>query len=223
MPGILPEDVKKSVQEKFTHTLKNPVTITFFTMELECQYCQQTHQLLEEIKALSDKITLNIHKFDIDAQVANSFGIDKIPAIIISGEKDFGIRMFGIPAGYEFTTLIETIILCSTGEAALQKESIDRLKKLAKPVHIQVFVTNTCPYCAPAVQLAHKLAYINENIRADGINATEFIPLAQKYNVSSVPKVVINEKVEFVGAMPEEAFVDQVLSAAMIGDVKEKK
>jgi predicted DsbA family dithiol-disulfide isomerase len=73
------------------------------------------------------------------------------------------------------------------------------------------------------VQLAHKLAYINENIRADGINATEFIPLAQKYNVSSVPKVVINEKVEFVGAMPEEAFVDQVLSAAMIGDVKEKK
>lgn len=73
------------------------------------------------------------------------------------------------------------------------------------------------------MQLAHKLAYVSENVRADGINATEFVPLAQKFNVSSVPKVVINEIVEFVGALPEEAFVDQVLSAAKISDGKDKK
>jgi protein-disulfide isomerase len=71
------------------------------------------------------------------------------------------------------------------------------------------------------VQLAHKLAYISEHIRADGINATEFIPLAQKFNVSSVPKIVINEKVEFVGALPEEAFIDQVLSAAKTSNNKD--
>lgn len=73
------------------------------------------------------------------------------------------------------------------------------------------------------MQLAHKFAFISEHIRADGINATEFIPLAQKFNVSSVPKVVINESVEFVGALPEEAFIDQVLSAAKMADGKSKE
>lgn len=66
--------------------------------------------------------------------------------------------------------------------------------------------------------MAHKLAYVSDKVRADGINATEFIPLAQRFNVSSVPKVVINEKVEFVGALPEEAFVDQVVSATKTDD-----
>ncbi len=143
MPGILPEDVKKSVQEKLSQNLKDPVTITFFTMELECQFCQQTHELLDEITALSDKISLTVYKFDIDKEQAASFGIEKIPAMVISAGKDHGIRIYGIPAGYEFTTLIETIILVSTGDAALKKESVEKLQKVEKPVHIQVFVTNT--------------------------------------------------------------------------------
>jgi glutaredoxin-like protein len=143
MPAILPEDVKKSVQEKLSQTLKDPVTITFFTMELECQFCQQTHQLLDEITALSDKIALTVFKFDIDKEQVDAFGIDKIPAIVISTGEDRGIRLFGMPAGYEFTTLIETIILVSTGDPALKKESVDKLDKIEHPVHIQVFVTNT--------------------------------------------------------------------------------
>jgi glutaredoxin-like protein len=223
MPGILPEDVKRSVQDKLAKALKDPVNLTFFTMELECQYCQQTHQLLDEIAGLSDSIALKVYRFDTDKDQVASFGIERIPATVISAEKDRGIRMYGIPAGYEFTTLIENLILCSTGEHALTKESVEKLERVKIPVHIQVFVTNACPYCAPTVHLAHKLAYVSDNVRADGINATEFIPLAQKYNVSSVPKVVINEKIEFIGALPEESFVDQVISATRISDGKEKK
>lgn len=143
MDAILPEDVRKSVQEKLDQSLKDPVTITFFTMELECQFCQQTHQLLDEIVALSDKLSLTVYKFDIDKERTEAFGIDKIPAVVISAGEDRGIRIFGMPAGYEFTTLIETIILVSTGDAALKKESEERLKQVARPVHIQVFVTNT--------------------------------------------------------------------------------
>ena len=143
MPAILPDDVKKSVQEKLKQTLKDPVTITFFTMELECQFCRQTHQLLDEITALSDKISLTVFKFDIDKEKAKAFSIDKIPAIVISAGEDRGIRIYGMPAGYEFTTLIETIILVSTGDPALKKESVDKLKRVDHPVHIQVFVTNT--------------------------------------------------------------------------------
>jgi len=143
MSSLLPDDIKKEVKEKFSKELKNPVTITYFTMELECQFCKQTHQLLDEIVALSDKISLTIYEFDTDKETAKKFNIDKIPAIAISGEKDYGIRMYGMPSGYEFTSLIESILMVSKGEAELKKENLDKIGKISHPIHIQVFVTNT--------------------------------------------------------------------------------
>lgn len=63
------------------------------------------------------------------------------------------------------------------------------------------------------MQFAHKLAFISDKISADAIDATEFIPLSQKYNVSGVPKVVINEKIIFESALPEESFIEEVMAA----------
>lgn len=141
--SILPDEVKEEVKKNFEKSLKNPVKLTYFTMELECQFCQQTHQLLEEIAPLSDKISLKIFKFDIDKKEKDAFKIDKIPAIIVMDEKDYGIRFYGLPAGYEFASFIQDIIMVSTGETGLTEKSIERIKTLSKPIHIQVFVTNT--------------------------------------------------------------------------------
>jgi glutaredoxin-like protein len=216
MGQILPADIKKELQSKFKNSLKDPVSIIYFTMELECEFCRQTHDLLDEVTALSDLLSLSVFKFDIDKKVVEKYHIDKIPAIVIESEKNHGIRFFGLPAGYEFSALIGSIIMVSTKETGLKKESIEKISKIKKPIHIQVFSTNTCPYCPTAVHFAHKLAYLNKNITSDGINATEFIPLTQKYNVVGVPKIVINEKVSFEGALPEEPFIAQVLSAEKI-------
>ncbi|MCK4235314.1 thioredoxin family protein [candidate division WOR-3 bacterium] len=213
MASMLPEDIKKEVKEKFKISLKNPVNITYFTMELECQSCQQTHELLNEIVSLSDLISLSVFKFDIDKEKVKEYNIEKIPAIVIMSDKDYGIRFYGLPSGYEFASLLEAVIMVSKQETGLKEESLQKIAKLSKPVHIQVFVTNTCPYCTNAVQFAHKLAFVSDNIRADEIDASEFVTLSQKYNVSSVPKVVINEKITFVGALPEDSFVNEVLAA----------
>ncbi|MCK4575127.1 thioredoxin family protein [candidate division WOR-3 bacterium] len=213
MASMLPEGIKKEVKEKFKISLKNPVNITYFTMELECQSCQQTHELLNEIVSLSDLISLSVFKFDIDKEKVKEYNIEKIPAIVIMSDKDYGIRFYGLPSGYEFASLLEAVIMVSKQETGLKEESLQKIAKLLKPVHIQVFVTNTCPYCTNAVQFAHKLAFVSDNIRADEIDASEFVTLSQKYNVSSVPKVVINEKITFVGALPEDSFVNEVLAA----------
>ncbi len=141
--SVLPEDVKQGVKEKLEKSLKNPVKLIFFTQEFECQFCQQTYQLLEEIVSLSDKISLNVFNFAGDKKEVKKYKIDKIPAIAVMNEKDYGIRLFGLPTGYEFTSLIEAIIMVSSGETGLTEKSIGRIKTLSKPVHIQVFVTNT--------------------------------------------------------------------------------
>jgi predicted DsbA family dithiol-disulfide isomerase len=57
------------------------------------------------------------------------------------------------------------------------------------------------------------MAFANANITATAVEATEFPDLARKYQVSGVPKTVINDTVEILGALPQEPFIDQALSA----------
>ncbi len=86
----------------------------------------------------------------------------------------------------------------------------ERVKKIKKDVHIQVFVSLGCPYCPDAVATAHRLALENENIIADMVETSQFPHMAIKYNVSGVPKVIINENHEFTGAQPITAFLDMI-------------
>ncbi len=217
MPLISEKDAE-FLRNEFAEKLVKPVKLMMFTQTIECQYCTETRQIVEEIAALSDKITAEIYNFVTDKATADLYGIDKIPAIAIlrmedEGEKDYGIRFYGIPSGYEFTSLIEDIIDVSTGESGLQPQTKMALAEITKPVHMQVFVTPTCPYCPRAVRLAHKMAIESELIRADMVEAIEFPHLSNKYFVQGVPRTVINETVHQEGAVPEPMMLAKVLEA----------
>lgn len=214
--ALLKEKDKEIVKKEFTK-LKDDVTLIVFTQELECEYCKETRELVEEIASLSDKIKFEVYNFALDKEKVKEYDIDKIPAIVLKGVKDYGVRFYGIPAGYEFTTLIEDIIDVSNGESGLLNQTKEKIKTIDKPVHIQVFVTPTCPYCPSAVRTAHKMAIESPFIKADMIEVIEFPHLAHKYGVMGVPKVVINDKISFEGALPEPHFLQHVLLA--IGSV----
>lgn len=211
---FLKDKDRQAIQKRFAE-LKGNVRLLYFTQELECQYCKETGQLLNELAELSDKIKLETYNFENDTEVVKNYNIDKTPAIVVMDDKkDYGMRYFGIPSGYEFASLLESIEIVSTGTTQLSAETIEKIKNVNTPVHLQIFVTPTCPYCPPAVLMGQALAYLNDNIKADMIEATEFPHLANKYNVKGVPRVVLNEDLHFEGALPESAYVDQVLQAA---------
>ena len=212
--GLLPEDKKEAIRDEFKKKLEGPVKIVMFTQEMECRFCSDTRQIVQDMATLNDKITTEIYDFIANAEKAKELGIDKIPAIAVIGKKDYGVRIYGIPYGYEIQTLIEAIVNVSRGKTDLSDKTKEILADIKAPVHIQVFVTLTCPHCPSAAAIAHKLAVESDMIRADVIDATEFPQLAQKYNVMGVPKVVINEKVEFVGAFNEDLFAEHALLGA---------
>ena len=137
----------------------------FFTQEFECQYCQLTRELLNELVGLSDKIALKNYDFVKDKPEVEKYGVDKIPAIVVEGERDHGIRFYGVPAGYEFNTLIEDIMDVSRASTDLTESTKEALQKLEKPIHIQVFITLTCPHCPRAVHMAHQMAIESEMVR----------------------------------------------------------
>lgn len=140
--ALLPDRVKAEVEERFK-ALTGPVRIVNFTQKIECQFCTETRQLMEEVAALSDKISLDVYNFQVDTEPVAEFGIDKIPATVIAGEKDYGVRFFGIPSGYEFGTLVESIVSVSGGDSGLSRVTRDKLATLEDRVHLQVFVTPT--------------------------------------------------------------------------------
>ena len=210
--AFLTEKDQEYVRNLFEN-IQDEVKLIMFTQELECQYCRETRQILEEVSALSDKISLTVYNFQTDKAVADKYGIDKIPATVIEGKKDFGIRYYGIPSGYEFSSLLEDILDVSRGESGFAPEAKEQLAKIDKPVEIQVFVTPTCPYCPKAVRMASKAAIENEHIRSAMVEATEFPHLAMRYNVRGVPRTMIGEDFPIEGAVPEKAFVDKLLEA----------
>ena len=212
--SLIPDDKKERLKNDFKEKLEGSVKIVMFTQELECRFCSDTRQLIQEVAVLNEKIAVEIYDFVADAQKAKEYGIDKIPALAIIGDEDYGVRIYGIPYGYELQTLTEAVINVSRGRTDLSDGTKAILAEVKAPVHIQVFVTLTCPHCAAAAAVAHKLAIESNMIRADVIDASEFPTLAQKYTVIGVPKVVINEKVEFVGAFSEDLFAEHVLLGA---------
>lgn len=212
---FLDADDREELRKRFEENLVNKVRVIHFTRELDCQYCRETKQLLTELSELSDKIQLEIYNFYTDTDKVEQFKIDKVPATVIASEdKDYGIRYFGIPSGYEFASFLLDIEMVSRGVSGLSQRSIEKIKEIDVPVHIQVFVTPTCPYCPSAVHLAHQLAMENDLITADMVEAIEFPDLAEKYMVMGVPKVVMNDVYYFEGALPERHYVDKVVEAA---------
>lgn len=140
---LIPAREREHIGKFFEENLVNPVRLVMFTQEIECEYCAETRQLVEEIAQLSPKITAEIYNFITDKAEAEKYKVDKIPAIAVIGQKDYGIRFYGIPSGYEFSVLLEDIVDVSRGESGLSEASKKALAALSKPVHIQVFVTPT--------------------------------------------------------------------------------
>jgi glutaredoxin-like protein len=167
------------------------------------------------VAELSEKINFESYDFVKDKEKAEEFGIDKIPGLAILGKKDFGLRFFGIPSGYEFQTLIEGMILVSTGDSQLPAGAVDALAKAAtNPVKIKIFVIPTCPNCPVLGAMAFQFAVANSNISVDIVEIAEFPHLANKYDVIGTPKAALNEKVQFEGLVPPAQFINFIQQAA---------
>ncbi len=219
MEKLLNEQVISQIRQSFEQ-MKEPVQILFFGSQDNCEYCADTRQLLEEVAGIDEKVGLNFYDIKENADMAAKFNIDRVPAIVIAAKDgdlvtDFGIQYSGIPAGHEFGTLINDIVLVSGRDSGLSAEAREYLKNLNKPLHLQVFVTPTCPHCPRAVLLAHQMAMENPAmIRAEGVEATEFPELANQFNVRGVPQTVINAGVgTVIGAMPEKNLLAEIMRA----------
>lgn len=192
--------------------LKGKVNILYFTQEIECNACRDTHAFVNEISGFSDNLHLTVFDFVRDSEKAAYYKVDKIPAIVLldAKDEDTGIRFYGLPGGYEINSFLQALMEVSGVKEPIPDPVMKRIAAISKDVHIQVFVTLSCPYCPAAVSAAHRLALENKNIRADMVESSTFVPLAVKHDVQSVPKIIINDTITLTGAQPLEKLLETI-------------
>jgi glutaredoxin-like protein len=145
---LLDESITQQVRDLFEKQLLQPVSVLYFGARQACDYCADTQQLIAELADISTKLDLTVYDINDDAQVASQYGVDKAPSLVIlarEGEEiiDYGIRYAGIPAGHEFGSLIQSLILVSSRDSGLSQATRQALKELQEPVQLLVFVTPT--------------------------------------------------------------------------------
>lgn len=147
MEKILNEQVVGQITQAFAE-LSSPVQLLFFGAQENCDYCAETRQLLTELSEINPRLSLSVHDLQTDSALAAQYRVDKAPAIVIASKNgdqvlDLGMQFSGIPAGYEFSTLINDILLASKGTSGLGAATREFLQTLTQPLHLQVFVTPT--------------------------------------------------------------------------------
>jgi glutaredoxin-like protein len=183
------------------------VTIVFFEQSIGCETCAPTRRVLEQIVAENPDVALEVLNLVLDKEKAAEYGVDRVPAVIIAAAGRDRIRYYGAPLGNELPTLLQAINMAATGDTKLSDQSRAQLQALSAPVEVQVFFTPTCVYCPQMISLANQAAIESPFVTAVAIDATEFPDLVRRYNVNGVPKTVINDAVELMGAAPEADFI----------------
>jgi alkyl hydroperoxide reductase subunit AhpF len=141
---LLDEQTTEELKEEFTAGLKQPVRLAVFSQALADPESEQVLRLMEEVAALDSRIALESCNFVLDKERVEALGIARIPAVAVMGaEKDYGIRFYGMPSGYEFGTVIQAIMDVSAGDSGLSAATRAALQEVTRPVHFQVFSTPT--------------------------------------------------------------------------------
>ncbi|MCS7069405.1 MAG: thioredoxin family protein [Meiothermus sp.] len=219
---FLNEKIQGQVREMLA-PIQNPVELVVFTtsgIELPGQEVglqDETLGLLKEVVALNPNLSLEQRSLHSDPE-AQALGLSHAPTILLreKGSNRSNIRFLGLPAGYEFSTLIEALLMLGTGQSKLGEQSQADLQKVTAPVRMQAFVTPTCPYCPQAVLATFKMAFHNPNVIAEGVEANEFPTLSRRYNISGVPDTIVsgNTQQRILGGQPDRVFVEAAIKAS---------
>ena len=208
---LQPQDAEK-LRQVFAQELIEPVHLWLFSQALNCPTCPDAEQIARELDALSDKIVVTIKNPNLEPDAADGIDTTMLPAFVIRTEqRDPGIRYYGLPAGYEFSVLVENLRTVSRNEIVLDPALQEKVARIERPMKIRVFVTPTCPYCPQMAFLASQLALASDRVVAEVIEASEFPEVAQAYQVRAVPRTVVNDQLIIDGAIPPESFLDQLL------------
>lgn len=210
-PDKVLSETDKTEITKILSNMGGQIDVILFTSETGCFSCSKTETLIREIDQLSDKINLKVYDINKNKDVATNYNIELVPAIVVIGKEDYGIKHYGFPGGKEFSPLLEVMISSSMDRPVVSEEITKKLDTIPNNVEVKIFVTPTCPSCPDMVRGAYYYSLVSDKVSTVTIMSNEFEEYSNKYKISAVPTVIFNEKFSREGQMAEETFVNYLV------------
>ena len=136
-----------------------------------------------ELSALTDK--LSAEKYSASGDV---------PCVMVYKDGSYtGLAFHGVPGGHEFTSFVLGLYNAAGSGQAIDEDSRQRIKNISKKIDMKVLVSLSCTMCPELVTSAQKIASMNGNVTAEVYDINRFPELRERYNVMSVPCLVIND------------------------------
>ena len=216
---LIPPQEKPRLKREFRKHLKADLRLRLYTQRpspiaipgRDCRYCPQTQQLMEELASLSPKLELQTVDFHTEKDMALEDDVSRIPAIVVGADSGKWVRYYGLPLGYQLPVLVESIKALSRGNTRLSVNSRKQLRRVDRPVHLQVFVTPGSETSAGMALLAQSMSVESAMVRTDVIETEEFPDLARRYGLRQVPLTIINEFTTVPGMVSESELLEKVL------------
>lgn len=209
MERLLNDDLQNQIKEMLS-VMKEKVNVVFFGVKGN-ENSEITEKLLSEIEPLNELLSLTKYDYEDNKEMADKYNVTMAPSyVLFTDEEDPRGVFYGVPAGHEINTLLTSIIDVSKAMPLYENDILDEIEGINKEINIKVFVTTSCPHCPGAAINALRLAQLNKNIKAEVYEVQTNMEIGNKYKVSGVPKILINEKAELMGNQPIEAFLQTI-------------
>ena len=206
-PGFLKDEMASQLREVFEKMEKK---VTFVTIVDESvKKSLELKEVLEEITQLGDKLKLEVYKRGENPEIEEKINADKFPvvALLDSEGRYRGVKFHGIPGGHELNSFVMAVYNLAGPGQVISVDILEKIKEIDQKVNIKVGVSLTCHHCPDAVIAAQRLAIENENIEAEMIDVLQFADIRSKYNIMSVPAIIINDSEVAFGAKK----IDEIL------------
>jgi glutaredoxin-like protein len=174
---------------------------------------EQAEQIVGQLARLSDLLTLHVHDYETSVALRQQLKIDKAPALRLSSTRDYGLRHYGVPYGYNFAAFLNSLIDVSQGRTELTETTRRTLHELPAEVFIRVFVGPSCPFCPIATHFAGQFALESDLVFCESINTAQFPELVDRYGIRALPTVLVNDSHRFVGLTTEDQFLQYIVQS----------
>lgn len=130
---------------------------------------------------------------------------------VSKGERAYFIY-YGIPSVNEFWPFLNSLVRISNNVVQLEEKEKESVLKIKG--NIKLFVTPDCTKCPITAELLYQIPVINNNVFLEIIDVNEYEELGKKYHVLSVPKIVLNDKVEIPGGFPPHIILKMLVKGS---------
>lgn len=189
--GFLGDDVKNQLRGVF-EKFENPVVLKVWLDERGVS--REVKGFVEEFVTLTDKVTW----VEGDEQVAGTRLLPSIEVCYADG-KSSGIQFHGVPGGHEINSFVIALYNVAGPGKEVEPDIEKKIKDISKPVNLKIMVSLSCTMCPESVMAAQKAATLSEYIEAEMIDLMHFPELKEKYEVMSVPCMIVNDKAVHFG------------------------